>query len=117
MKCATPIWISETSETKGSYVPCNRCYACIQTKRSVWTLRLLMELRVAESAHFVTLTYDNQNIPLTLQYGQQLVQTLIKKDLQDFLKRLRGRITKDYTQDDRWTKQSEKTQKWSPPRS
>jgi hypothetical protein len=68
-----------------------------------------MELRVAESAYFVTLTYDPMEIPLT----RDLKKTLRKDDLQRFLKRLRRRIEKDYPKDDRWLKKSEKTQKWS----
>lgn len=114
MKCLTPIWIKETSDTYGTEVPCGRCYNCVQTKRSSWTLRILMELRVAESANFVTLTYSPETVPVIRQYSKQLVQTLVKEDLQKFIKRLRKRITEDYNGNERWCKKSEKTQKWSP---
>jgi len=114
MKCIAPIWITETSDTAGTYVPCGRCYACIQTKRSVWTFRILMELRVAESAYFITLTYDPESVPLTIQYNRFTVQTLRREHLKLFLKRLRQRIIKDHGKNIRWLKQSPKTQKWSP---
>lgn len=96
----------ESSDHIGTYVPCGRCYNCIQTKRSVWTFRILMELRGSTSGYFVTLTYDNLNIPLDYQ--------LDKRHLQLFLKSLRARILKDYRKDERYCKKSEKSSKWSP---
>jgi hypothetical protein len=113
MRCLTPIWIKETSETAGTYVPCGRCNNCIQTKRSVWTFRLLMELRVAESAYFVTLTYDSENVPLIPQYGNQLVMSLRREDATLFIKRLRKRILKESLSDSRYVKKSEKAGKWT----
>ena len=79
MKCPTPIWIAETEKTSGTYVPCGRCYACLTTRRNVWTFRILQELKVAESARFVTLTYTDETVPYILQYGRQMVMELKKK--------------------------------------
>ena len=109
--CISPIWIEETTDTQGTYVPCGRCYECIETKRRVWTLRLIMELRVAESAYFLTLTYEPENVPLVLQWNMHYAMTLQKKDIQDFNKRLRQNIMQE---DTRYLKQSEKTGNWSP---
>lgn len=106
MECASPIWIAETSDHYGTYVPCGRCWACIQTKRSVWTFRLLEELKQTISAFFVTLTYNEKNIPDN--------QSLKKKELQNFIKALRTAIQTDYPSGSQWLKQSDKTQKWSP---
>lgn len=124
MKCLTPIWIEETSDVKGTYVPCGRCVNCLETKRSVWTFRLLMELRVAESAHFVTLTYDPLNVPY-VQNDDQLVMSLRKKDIQDFIRDLRNYIVRNRPKVDsrhsgvyddvfRWLKISPSTGLFSP---
>lgn len=50
-----------------------------------------MELRVAESAHFVTLSYAPEKVPLVKEYGVWMT-TLRMKDVQDYMKRLRMRI-------------------------
>lgn len=114
MSCLNPIWIHDKSRNEGgTEVPCGKCYQCLQQKRSVWTYRILQELRVSESAYFVTLTYNKENIPYAELYSKEF-SSLFKPDLQKFLKRLRWRISKDYPKSERWAKQSEKTQKWSP---
>ena len=113
MKCLAPMWIKETSDTQGTYVPCGRCYNCIQTKRSIWTFRLIKELHVAESAHFLTLTYEPENVPMVKQYHNWNVMSLKREDLTLFLKRLRKAIQSEYIAGSRWLKQS-KSGKWSP---
>lgn len=95
-------------------VPCGKCYACLSTKRNVWTFRLQKELRVAESAHFVTLTYDDQNVPIIKTKEGKLKQTLRKEDLTSFIKALRSHITRDRKVPNRFLKKSEKTHKTSP---
>jgi hypothetical protein len=70
-----------------------------------------MELRVAESAYFLTLTYSPENVPLVKQWHMYMAMTLQKKDIQDFNKRLRLAIMQE---DTRYLKQSEKTGNWSP---
>lgn len=51
----------------------------------MWTLRLLFEFMSHTESCFVTLTYDNDNLPYNL-YGQP---QLCKLDIQLFMKRLR----------------------------
>lgn len=110
----------ETSDTEGQYVPCGRCYNCVQTKRSVWTFRILMELRDAESAYFITLTYDEKNVPMVQQWDGSIVQTLKSEELTKFFKSLRMKILKDTSKYPvqmeryRWQKKSEITGKFSP---
>lgn len=65
-------------------VPCGKCPKCAQTKIQQWTFRLKQELKISTSAYFVTLTYSDDN----LTYGDTM-PTLVKKDFQDFMKRLR----------------------------
>ena len=73
-----------------------------------------MELRVAESAYFVTLTYDPEHVPYVCDDDGVIYETLVKEDLTLFLKRLRAYILRTEGEDDRWCKKSEKSQKWSP---
>lgn len=68
-------------------VPCGKCYACQSNKRSFWTCRLFFEAATAISSLFVTLTYDDVNIPYS-----GLLPTLSKRDVQLFIKRLRKRF-------------------------
>jgi len=113
MKCMKPIWIENEYQVpdRGQEVPCGRCPACVERKRSVWTFRLLQELRVSESAYFVTLTYKPEEVP-TIKKWHWDIMTLDKKDVQNFNKSLRKEILKDG--DTRYLKRSEKTGNYSP---
>lgn len=62
-------------------VPCGKCLACLQKRRQDWIVRLKSEMRVSDSAFFVTLTYDDLNLPAD--------GMLSVRDPQLFLKRLR----------------------------
>ncbi|AXL14909.1 replication initiator protein [Microviridae sp.] len=66
-------------------VPCGRCAACLRNKQQDWLVRLKHEERYSNNAYFVTLTYNDQNLPLD---GNGLAQ-LYKPDVQKFIKRLR----------------------------
>ena len=113
MKCERPIWIKETSDMQGTEVPCGRCYSCIQTKRSVWTFRLLMELRVSESAYFITLTYNPKHVPYVSGY-KGIQETLNKEHLTQFIKNTRQYIHRTENKDPRWLKKGIMSRKWSP---
>jgi len=72
--------------------PCGNCLSCLQKKRATWSFRLLQEMYVSESAYFLTLTYDNENVPR----NESGIPILNKRDLQLFKKRLR-KFNKKYT--------------------
>ena len=74
-------------ETNYHPLPCGKCPFCVQRKVHQWSFRLIQEEKLAFSSWFITLTYEDQNIP----YSELGLQTLVKKDLQDFFKRLRKR--------------------------
>lgn len=63
-------------------LPCGKCIGCREAKAKAWALRCRLELQEHESAAFSTLTYNNEKLPDTLQ----------KRHLQLFLKRLRKRF-------------------------
>ncbi len=77
MQCIHPVWLPK----KQIYVRCNNCRACRIARATDWTLRLMHELYYWEHAVFLTLTYDDDNLP---ERG-----SLVKTDLQKFIKRLR----------------------------
>jgi hypothetical protein len=69
--------------------PCGKCPACVRRRVSGWAFRLNKQSEQSNSAHFVTLTYNDEHIKKT----KNGFETLVKKDLQDFFKRLR-KLTK-----------------------
>ncbi|AXH71921.1 MAG: replication initiator protein [Microviridae sp.] len=69
---------------RDAIVPCGRCPECKGRRVSSWSFRLMQEAKIAESAHFITLTYDTKNT--SVASGRL---TLVKSDVQKFVKRLR----------------------------
>lgn len=65
----------------GHAFPCGQCMPCRFNRRRMWTHRLMLERLCHRDACFVTLTYDDEHLP---EGG-----SLVKKDLQDWLKRFR----------------------------
>lgn len=87
MKCPYPLTIKH--ELLGGYieVPCGKCLICQRNLIADWAFRLRYEAEDSKSVYFVRLSYDNEHIPLNEGY-----QTLDKRDLQKFFKRLRKKI-------------------------
>lgn len=75
-------------------VPCGQCVGCRLERSRAWADRCMMELKYHRSSYFITLTYDDLNVPLN-DYADtdtgvlHKSQTLVKKDFQLFIKRLR----------------------------
>lgn len=65
-------------------VPCGKCPECCKDYYTMWATRGSRELMRWESSLFITLTYDEQHLPPD--------RSLCKKDLQDFLKRLKRKL-------------------------
>lgn len=57
----------ETADTRGDIkLPCGRCIGCRLDRARDWTLRILHETKAHDqglNCHFLTLTYDNDNLP------------------------------------------------------
>jgi hypothetical protein len=64
---------------------CGKCVGCRQRHQSGWALRVMLESTLWPSSLFVTLTYDENNLPLTADFEP----TLSVRDIQLFFKRLR----------------------------
>lgn len=92
MQCMTPVIIQQKELARTVPVPCGRCPACYKRRVSQWSYRLTQQIKISDSAHFITLTYDTNHVPLT----QNGFMGLRKTDVQKFLKRLRKSQSKKY---------------------
>ncbi len=68
-------------------VPCGHCLACRIARSREWAIRLLHEMEFWEDCIFVTLTYDEDNLPEN--------ESLCPRDLTLFFKKLRRDLEKD----------------------
>lgn len=64
---------------------CDKCIYCMTKYSNNWAVRCVLEASQYKENCFLTLTYNNENLPA----GEELV----KRDLQLFLKRLRKKIS------------------------
>lgn len=69
----------------GMYTPCGHCQQCIANKSNNWVVRNYFESQEYKEKCFITLTYDENNNPIILR----------RKDLTDFIKRLRYYLNKE----------------------
>lgn len=83
VKCANPWWL-EASGDRRFFIACGKCLYCRIQRRKLWTIRMLHERESWQDACFITLTYNQENLPS---------RGLKRKDLQNFFKRLRKRVT------------------------
>lgn len=74
-------------------VPCSRCIACKQTKARQWSFRLTEEDKISKTAYFITLTYQDKNLPINKNYTYP---ELNKDHLKAFFKALREKNKRDY---------------------
>lgn len=65
-------------------IPCGYCLGCRLDHANAWATRIMLESKDHKKNCFVTLTYDNNHININKNH-----MTLYKKDIQDFIKRLR----------------------------
>lgn len=79
-------------------LPCGQCIGCKLEYSRQWADRCYLESKLYETNYWFTLTYDDAHLePLLIQTVDKetgevkMTPSLYKKDLQDFLKRLRER--------------------------
>lgn len=98
MTCPTPIKVKNPNDPKEyNTVPCGRCYACLENKRTDWRIRLTEELKGSKSAIFVTLTYSDSSLEYTdiitrnkITYTKEYTHPIVhKRTIQNYIKRLR----------------------------
>lgn len=84
-RCITPFQVRDKITTEWMALPCGKCPGCLKRRTSGWSFRLVKEGERAQTALFVTLTYNTKYVPLT----KNGYMTLNKRDIQTFMKRLR----------------------------
>lgn len=79
-------------------VPCGHCLNCRLNYAKRWSQRCLLETKSWSESWFLTLTYDDENLPTVCDYstGEFMAATLVPKDLVLFLKRLREEYRAKY---------------------
>ena len=90
--CLTPVQLKKESlqqQIMDSYkmqqVPCGTCLECRKQRVNSWFVRLKSHMKDVKSAYFVTLTYDDDTLPISDDW----IPTLNYKDFQKFVKNLR----------------------------
>lgn len=80
MRCTHPV---QTRDKLGRWVdrPCGQCIACRLNKARDWSIRCMNEFVTSKKACFLTLTYDDEHLPVD--------KSIHKKVFQDWMKRFR----------------------------
>lgn len=95
-----------TVMVNGNHVECRKCPECIVKRQNEWIFRIKQELADSSSGWFITLTYNETNVPkvyVNKHDGEIVIsrkpinnenwlfqcRTLLQTDLQKFFKRLR----------------------------
>ncbi|QXP07874.1 MAG: replication initiator protein [Arizlama microvirus] len=86
-RCTEPVNLTDKKTGTVYTVPCGTCPSCKINRTTDWTTRIIHESMTYDNNLFITLTYDDIHIPDG--------DTLDKRQLQLFLKRLRKNINKD----------------------
>lgn len=89
-----------TDSLRYKLVPCGHCIGCRLDYSRTWADRLMLELQYHDVAWFVTLTYNDDNAPVSGVFDDDTGEwigglTLDKRDCQLFLKRLRKHFSDD----------------------
>lgn len=83
VNCLNP-FLLERKGDDAILVPCGQCRNCRSVRTSIWSIRMLHELKSHEKAVFVTLTYSEECLPFKNGKSQ-----LVLKHMQDYIKRVR----------------------------
>ena len=91
MQCEHPFRLLKNIDLakypQGIDVPCGQCLLCRIARRKEWSMRMLHELDRYEDSVFLTLTYNDTNLPENA--------SLRRTDLQKFWKRLRKQLDRE----------------------
>lgn len=89
--------------TRYQQIACGKCYACRLQHSAEWATRIILEAKYHENNYFITLTYDDLNIPIpekitwdgiTYENDGTWNGCLYERDMQLFIKRLRKHFSK-----------------------
>lgn len=85
MECIHPVYRRVPGSRDMIFTPCGICSNCRKNFAHMWGTRIYHESRMYPVSTFLTLTYSDENLPRGV-YG---IPTLVKKHVQDFMKRFR----------------------------
>ena len=75
------------------FVPCGKCADCQRVKHNEWYFRCMIEYedikRVGGAVYFITLTYNEHDLPLFTTPDGVVHQGFCKRDIHNFIKYLR----------------------------
>lgn len=105
MRCLHPVVVEIPDESrltgkKRIFAPCGKCEACYSNLRAEWQLRLETEFKHSVNSYFITLTYDDDHLPLDvvrhytsdLDIVEDIIPVFSKKDISSMMKRFRKRL-------------------------
>lgn len=75
MKCITPYY----NEKFGILCPCRQCLPCRINRRREWSVRGILEASQYNDISFITLTYDDDHLPLNGSLDTQILTKLWKR--------------------------------------
>lgn len=87
MRCIAP-FVKKGEQGIYHEYPCGKCPACRTRRVQQWAYRLLEECNHHDRLFFPTFTYSDDRLPL-ISVGDSHVMTLDRKQIQDYVKRLR----------------------------
>ena len=74
-------YIKKFNNVQTVYLPCGKCIQCLHSRSKSWEIRSSLELLKYKNAVCLTLTYDDEHLPM---FGK-----LKYSDVQKFIKRIR----------------------------
>lgn len=89
-------------------LPCKKCIECTRSRAREWSIRCELESQLYKENYFVTLTYNNENVPFnfysvydceTDTYLKKRVMTLEKTHTFKFMKLLRQNYKRKFNHD------------------
>jgi hypothetical protein len=85
MECITPFFKKDDIKQLYMALPCGKCPNCLSRRTAAWAFRLKQEDKNAITSDFITLTYDDQHVPIN-DDGELVLD---KKAIPLFFKRYR----------------------------
>lgn len=78
-------------------LPCGQCFECRMARARDWSVRAVLEARQWQHNYFLTLTYDDQHVPVSFdrETGEERL-TLHMDHVSQFMKRLRAWMKDHY---------------------
>lgn len=100
MNCLFPFRI-RGDDDRDIIVPCGHCYNCLSRLRNEWCIRLKAEYLDSKLSFFITLTYDDDNLPIGDYVCEETGECIKKpyprkRDIQLFMKSLRKKYNSKF---------------------